>query len=92
MKPSMNFSLEGYFEKINAKMVVNNNARGTFDLTAKDLELTMYSDSGREKKIMSFMANKLLNNNISEEIEIEKLSAIQQNPYGILFGITSNLA
>lgn len=77
MKPSMNFGLEGYFEKINAKMVVNNNARGTFDLTAKDLELTMYSDSGREKKIMSFMANKLLNNNISEEIEIEE---VERNP------------
>ncbi|SEA36006.1 hypothetical protein [Psychroflexus halocasei] len=77
MKPSMNFGLGGYFKKINAKMVANNNARGTFDLTAKDLELTIYSDSGREKKIMSFMANKLLNNNISEEIEIEE---VERNP------------
>ncbi|MGO3689111.1 MAG: hypothetical protein ACTJF0_01510 [Psychroflexus halocasei] len=77
MKPTMNFGMEGYFEMIKAKMISNNNAQGVFNLTAKDIELTMYSDSGREKKIMSFMANKLLNNNISEEIEIEK---VERNP------------
>ncbi|MGO2294756.1 MAG: hypothetical protein ACTH5N_04810 [Psychroflexus halocasei] len=77
MKPTMNFGMEGYFEMIKAKMISNNNAQGIFNLTAKDIELTMYSDSGREKKIMSFMANKLLNNNISEEVEIEK---VERNP------------
>lgn len=73
MKPTMNFGLEGYFKKIEAQMISQKNAKGDFNLTAQDVELTMYSDSGREKKIMSFMANKLLNNNISEKIEIEEV-------------------
>lgn len=73
MKPTLNFGLEGYLEKIKAKMVAKNNAHGVFGLTAKDIELTLYSDSGREKKIMSFMANKLLNNNISKEIKVKKV-------------------
>lgn len=77
MKPSMNLGMEGKFEKIEAQILAQKNAHGDFKLTAKDLELIMYSDSGRERKIMSFVANKLLNKDISKKIEIEE---VERNP------------
>ncbi|MDN6280049.1 MAG: hypothetical protein L0J45_03500 [Psychroflexus sp.] len=77
LKPSMSLGMQGRFEEIKAQILTQKNAHGDFELTAKDLELTMYSDSGRERKIMSFVANKLLNKDISKKIKIEK---VERNP------------
>lgn len=55
----------------------NNSASGDFKIEASDIKITIFDDQFKEKKIMTFLANKVIGDSMHESFEIED---IQKDP------------
>src|SRR5690554_311864 len=77
LRPEVNVELEGEIKEIKSHMVSRGTADGTFSINSEDIKLDLYNKKGKERKVISFLASKILNPPIEKNSEIE---AFQRDP------------
>lgn len=71
LRPAVNVELSGLIKELKTHMVSQGTADGTFMIQSKDIAVDIYKDDGKERKVVSFIASKLLNPPIEKNSEVE---------------------
>ncbi|WP_107040084.1 hypothetical protein [Brumimicrobium mesophilum] len=70
LRPAVNVELNGKITDLKAHMVSKGSATGTFSIESQDIAVEMYNEKGKERKIISFMASKLLSPPIEKNSKV----------------------
>lgn len=70
LKPAVNVELTGFITELKSHMVSKGDADGSFMLKSQDVALDVYNKKGKERKVVSFLASKLLNPPIEKHSEV----------------------
>lgn len=70
LRPAVNVELNGLITELKAHMVSNGSADGTFMIQSQDIAVEVYNEEGKERKVVSFVASKLLNPPIEKNSEV----------------------
>lgn len=74
LKHSQKKGIEGDIQKLSAEFQSeNNSASGDFNIKASDIKITLFNDQFKEKKIMTFLANKVIGDSMDKSFEIEDI-------------------
>jgi len=71
LRPAVNAELSGIIKEIKSHMVSHGTADGTFVIHSEDIKLEVFNKKGEERKVVSFIASKLLNPPLEKEVDIE---------------------
>ncbi|WP_027420368.1 AsmA family protein [Crocinitomix catalasitica] len=72
LRPSVNVKLRGLITELRANMVSRGTANGTFMIQSQDIALDIYNKRGKQRKVLSFIASKLLNPPIEKHSEVHR--------------------
>ena len=71
LRPAVNAEMSGLITEIKSKMITRGKAHGTFIIHSNDLKVEIFNEKGKERKVVSFIASKLLNPPIEKQVEIK---------------------
>ncbi|WP_417265299.1 hypothetical protein [Brumimicrobium sp.] len=71
LRPAVNVELSGKITELKSHMKSRGTAHGTFMVQSQNIELDVYNKKGKERKIVSFVASKLLDPPIKKNSEIK---------------------
>lgn len=70
LRPAVNVELNGLITELKAHMVSRGTADGTFMIQSQDIAVDVFNEDGKERKVVSFIASKLLNPPIEKNSEV----------------------
>jgi hypothetical protein len=71
LRPAANVELSGMITELKSHMVSIGNADGTFEIQSQNVDVDVFNEEGKERKMISFIASKLLNPPLEKNSEIE---------------------
>jgi hypothetical protein len=71
LRPAANVELSGMITELKSHMVSIGNADGTFEIQSQNVNVDVFNEEGKERKMISFIASKLLNPPLEKNSEIE---------------------
>lgn len=78
LQQSMKTGISGQISTVNtAFKAVNQSASGNFEINARNIELSIYSKSGKKRRFLSLMANKMVGDTVDQSFEIQAVKKDQ---------------
>ncbi|PKR79816.1 hypothetical protein CW751_13380 [Brumimicrobium salinarum] len=71
LRPEVNAELNGLIKELKVHMSAQGTADGSLKIKSQNIEVDVYNKKGEERKVVSFIASKLLNPPIEKESKIE---------------------
>lgn len=71
LRPAVNVELHGMIKELKSHMVSHGTADGTFMIQSQDIGVDVFDKEGERRKVVSFVASKLLNPPIEKSSEVE---------------------
>jgi hypothetical protein len=82
LKQSMKTSISGQISAVNTTFkAVNQSASGNFQINAQDVKLSIYSKSGKKRRFLSLMANKMVSDTIDQSFKIQAIKRDQTKSF-----------